>query len=182
MLEPSNYREVFVASTTTVFGVTETRWLDETQQQAWQALLVFFRRGVPALERTFKAHDLLVVHFSILVALSEAPEKTLGLSELADFANVSQSRLTHRLRTLIERGEVVIEPDPIDKRAKNATLTAAGQDRLDLVTPTHAEDVQQLFFDHLDPHETEVLAGALAKVARSLCAHEQFGRGEVLGE
>ncbi len=182
MLEASTYREVFVASTTTVVGVTETRWLDETQQQAWQAMLVFFHRGLPALERTFKAHDLLVVHFSILVALSEAPGKTLGLSELADFSNVSQSRLTHRLRTLIERGEVVIEPDPIDKRAKNATLTPAGQDRLDLVTPTHAEDVQQLFFDHLDPHETEVLAGALAKVARNLCAHEQFARDEALSE
>ncbi len=178
MLESSTYREVFVASTTTVFGVTETRWLDETQQQAWQAMLVFFRRGVPALERTFKEHDLLVVHFSILVALSEAPGKSLGLSELADFSNLSQSRLTHRLRALVEGGEVVIEPDPIDKRAKNATLTAAGQARLDLVTPSHAEDVQQLFFDHLDPHETEVLAGALSKVARNLCTHEQFARDE----
>lgn len=154
--------------------MTDPRWLDETQQQAWQGFLVFLRRGLPELERTLKDHGLLVVHFSILVTLSEAPGRTLRLSMLADTANLSQSRLTHRLRALVDRGDVVIESDPVDKRAKNATLTPVGLRRLETVAPLHAEDVQRLFFDHLDAAETEVMAGALSKVARNLCDHPQF--------
>ena len=154
--------------------MSETRWLDDTQQQAWRALLVFINRGLPELERTLKEHDLLVVHYSILVALSGAPHDTMRLSELADAANVSQSRLTHRLHTLVDRGDIAITADPDDRRGKNAALTAAGRRRLETVAPLHAEDVQRVFFDHLDAAETAALAGALSKVAGALCDHDAF--------
>jgi DNA-binding MarR family transcriptional regulator len=158
----------------TVFDVTEPRWLDDTQQQAWRAFLVIVNRGLPELERTLKQHGMLVVHYSILVALSAAHDDTMRLSELADRANVSQSRLTHRLRTLVGRGDVSITGDADDRRGKHATLTAAGRRRLETVAPLHAEDVRRLFFDHLDGPETEALASALAKVAAALCDHEDF--------
>ncbi len=154
--------------------MTKVRWLDETQQQAWRALLVFINRGLPELERTLKEHDLLVVHYSILVALSEAPDETLRLSDLADAANLSQSRLTHRLRTLVDRDVVDISPDREDGRGKNATLTKQGRRLLETVAPLHAEDVQRVFFDHLSQSETAHLATALSKVAAGLCAHEAF--------
>ena len=152
----------------------ETRWLDETQQQAWRALLVFINRGMPRIERSLKEQGLLVVHYSIFVALSAAPEDTMRLSELADAANLSQSRLTHRLKTMIERGHVEITGDAEDGRAKNATLTPAGRRFLEQVAPIHAEDVQRVVFDHLDEAETEALAHAMSKIARTLCDHETF--------
>ena len=151
-----------------------TRWLDDDQQQAWRAFLVIVNRGLPELERTLKEHDLLVVHYSILVALSAAPDETMRLAELADAANVSQSRLTHRLRILVERGDVVITADVDDRRGKHAALTAAGRRRLEAVAPLHAEDVQRVFFDHLDAGETASLAAALSKVAGGLCDHDAF--------
>jgi DNA-binding MarR family transcriptional regulator len=154
--------------------MAETRWLDETQQQAWSALMVFVNRGLPELERTLKAHDLLVVHYSMLVVLSAAPSDTMRLSELADAANLSPSRLTHRLRTLVERGIVEIAPDPVDGRGKNATLTPSGRELLESVAPLHAEDVQRLFFDHLTPTDSAHLATALSKVAFSLCDRDDF--------
>jgi DNA-binding MarR family transcriptional regulator len=155
-----------------------TRWLDETQQQAWRALLVFINRGLPQLERTLKGHDLLVVHYSMLVALSSAQNDTMRLSDLADAANLSQSRLTHRLRTLVERGIVEITADPDDGRGKNATLTTSGRALLESVAPLHAEDVQQLFFDHLTPTDSANLASALSKVAYSLCAQQCYAPPE----
>ncbi len=154
--------------------MAETRRLDDTEQQAWRAVLVFVNRGLPELERTLKEHDLLVVHYSILVALSGAPNDTMRLSELADAANVSQSRLTHRLRTLVGRGDVVISADTDDRRGKHAHLTAAGRRRLEQVAPLHVEDVRRLLFDHLDDAETAALAGALSKVAGALCDHDAF--------
>ena len=154
--------------------MTEPRWLDETQQQAWRGLLVFVNRGLPRIERTLKEQGLLVVHYSILVALSSAPDDTMRLSELADAANLSQSRLTHRLKTMIERGHVEITADEEDRRGKNATLTRSGRRLLEHVAPIHAEDVQRLVFDHLDANETAAFAEALSKNAHPLCDHEAF--------
>ena len=154
--------------------MTEPRWLDETQQQAWRALLVLVNRGLPQIERSLKEHGLLVVHYSILVALSSAPDDTMRLTELADAANLSPSRLTHRLKTMIERGHVEITADEQDGRGKNATLTRSGRRHLERVAPIHAEDVQRLVFDHLDADETAAFADALSKIAHTLCDHEAF--------
>ncbi|MFK8025554.1 MAG: MarR family winged helix-turn-helix transcriptional regulator [Ilumatobacter sp.] len=154
--------------------MTDARWLDATQQQAWRALLVLVNRGLPQLDRTLRSEGLLVVHYSILVALSEAPNDTMRLSELADSANVSQSRLTHRLRTLVERGAVSIVADVDDRRSKHATLTPAGRRSVEEIAPRHVDDVQCLVFDHLDGPETEALANALSKVAAALCDHDHF--------
>lgn len=131
-------------------------------------------RAFPEMERTLKSHDLLAVHFHIFAALSDAPDQTLRLSELADGANMSQSRLTHRLRTLVERGEITICDDPDDRRAKNATLTEVGRARLDHIAPIHAEDVQRLIFDALTPEQTEALADAMSTVADHLCQHPEY--------
>lgn len=147
----------------------EPRWLDDTQQEAWRALLALVYRGFPEFDRTLKEHDVLVVHFAVLVALSEARDRTMRLSDLAHQANVSQSRLTHRLRVLVERGQVEIVADPTDGRGKNATLTAAGVQLVEKVAPMHAEDVLRMIFDKLDDDETKALASMLSKIAEPLC-------------
>ncbi len=154
--------------------MTDTRWLDDTQQLAWQGLLAIINRALPEMERTLKTHDLLTVQYGILVALAEATESTLRLSDLANRANTSQSRLTHRLRDLVARGEIEIAEDSHDHRAKNATLTSAGRQRLEIVAPHHAEDVQRLIFDQLDPLQTAAFADALSSIAANLCDHEEF--------
>lgn len=152
----------------------EPRWLDDTQQRAWQGLLVVFQRALPEMERTFKANDLLAVQYGILVALADAPGRSLRLTELADMANTSQSRLTHRLRTLVSRGDVEISGDPDDGRAKHATLTDAGEQRLERLAPAHARDVLRLIFDPLNTEQTTALADALSTIAAGLCDHELF--------
>lgn len=154
--------------------MTEPRWLDATQQQAWRSLVTFVNRGLPEVERTLKQHDLLFVHYGIFVALSGAPNRTMRLSDLANAANLSQSRLTHRLRTLVERGAVRVDQDPNDGRAKFATLTDEGFAQLEAAAPDHVEDVQRLIFDHLEPEEVECLAKALGKVSLPLFDFEGF--------
>ncbi|MEM9040195.1 MAG: MarR family transcriptional regulator [Actinomycetota bacterium] len=150
------------------------RWLDATQQTAWRGLLAIVSRAFPEFERTLKAHDLLTVHYQIFAALSEAPDRTLRLSELADGADMSQSRLTHRIRVLVERGEVAITADPDDRRAKNATLTDAGMTRLETIAPLHVEDVQRLIFDPLTPEQTTALADAMSTIGDHICQHPEY--------
>ena len=83
-------------------------------------------------------------------------------------------RLELALRVLVERGEVAISDDPDDRRAKNATLTAAGRKRLEHLAPIHIEDVQRLIFDPLTPEQTKALADAMTTVADHLCRHPEF--------
>lgn len=159
--------------------MTEPRWLNDTQKQAWQGLLVLTNRGLPEFDRHLKAHNLLTVHYGIFVALSGAPGETMRLSDLADTANLSQSRLTHRLRTLIERGDVIIEPDPTDGRSKWATLTKQGRTVIEEIAPLHVEDVQKMIFDPLDDEETECFARVMSKIASGLCDHELFSQFKI---
>jgi DNA-binding MarR family transcriptional regulator len=121
-----------------------------------------------------KAHDLLAVHYHIFVELSAAPGRTLRLSQLADSANLSQSRLTHRLRLLVDRGDIAVSEDPADRRAKNATLTDTGYERLVAIAPHHVEDVQRLLFDPLTETQTVALADAVSTIAASLCEHPEY--------
>ena len=151
-----------------------TRWLDDTEMLAWQGLLVVANRVLPEVERSLKAHDLLAIHYHVFVALSAAPDRTLRLSELADMSNISQSRLTHRMRDLTANGDVEVTVDPQDHRARNATLTAQGMARLERVAPIHVEDVRRLVFDALSAEQTAALADAMSSIAATACGHEQF--------
>jgi DNA-binding MarR family transcriptional regulator len=126
------------------------------------------------VERTLKEHNMLVVHFEILAKLSAAPDHTLLLSTLAELANLSQSRLTNRIKTLTKRGEVVIRPDPADGRAKLATLTKTGLERLERVAADHVREIRHLVFDNLDANETAVFADAFAKIAANLCEQQSL--------
>lgn len=148
--------------------MTEPAWLDDTEQKAWQGMLVFARRNLLEIQRGLNAHDMLAVHYDILATLSAAPDQTLQLSGLADTVACSQSRLTQRLKLLIERGEVEVKPSLEDGRVKYATLTFDGLQRLRAVAPDHVRDVRRIVFDHLDAHETKVLADAFTRIAANL--------------
>ena len=154
--------------------MSEPRWLTEEQDRVWRSLLTVFHRALPEMERTFKEHGLLGVHYQILVTLCETPDRTMRLSELAAKANVSPSRLTHRMRPLVDGGEVVIAPCPMDGRAKNATLTDHGFAVLEAVAPIHVEDVQRLIFDQLPADGLGAVADALGVVAARLCEHPEL--------
>ncbi len=154
--------------------MTETRWLNETEMEAWLGLLSVVHRAFPEIERDLQTHGLLGVHYHIFARLSEAPNYTLRLSDLADSADLSPSRLTHRMRCLIENGEIEVNPDPDDGRAKLATLTTAGQKRLADVAPHHLATVRRLIFDQLSPNQTKALASGLRPVAAALDDHPEY--------
>jgi DNA-binding MarR family transcriptional regulator len=153
---------------------TTPRWLNTDEAEAWRGILAIVQRAFPEIERDLRTHDLLAVHYHILVALSAARDNTMRLAELADSANLSPSRLTHRIGLLVDRGEVDINQDPDDGRAKRATLTAVGRRRLEHVAPHHVETVRRVIFDHLSADQTVALADALAPVANSLVDHPEY--------
>lgn len=118
----------------------------------------------PKLEATFREHDLLHVEYGLLVALSEAPDDTLRMSELADAANVSQSRLSHRMHRLVERGLIEQRPCTDDGRVTYAALTPAGRSLIETAAPQHVLDVRTMIFDALNDRQTAALADAMETI------------------
>ena len=142
-----------------------TQWLNETEQRAWRALIALMMVELPKLESTFSEHDLLHVEYGLLVALSESADDSLRMSDLADAANVSQSRLSHRMRRLVERGLIEQRPCAVDGRVTYAALTSTGRSLIENVAPEHVADVRRLIFDALSNEQTLALADALDTIA-----------------
>ena len=104
-----------------------TRWLDEDEQRTWRSFLATSELLYAALDRQLQ-RDAGITHASyiVLAMLSEAPDRSLRMSDLAVRANSSPSRLSHAVARLEERGWVRREPAPKDGRGTVAMLTDAG--------------------------------------------------------
>jgi DNA-binding MarR family transcriptional regulator len=94
-----------------------------------------------------------LTHFEyfVLAMLSEAPERTLRMTSLAQRTNATLPRLSHVVRRLEERDLVERFPCPEDGRATNARLTKAGWDTVVAAAPGHVSTVRQLAIDPLSP-------------------------------
>jgi DNA-binding MarR family transcriptional regulator len=91
--------------------------------------------------------------------LSEAPERTLRMTSLAQRSNATLPRLSHVVRRLEDRGLVERHPCPEDGRATNARLTQAGWDAVVAAAPGHVNTVRRHVLDPLTPRQLEHLRG-----------------------
>lgn len=147
-------------------GRADVRWLDDEQQWAWRRFLEGTSRFFEALG---DAHDeglpVTLGEYHLLVQLSEAPDRTLRMSALAEFLALSRSRLTHTVDRMEKRGLVVRTPVPGDRRGVNCVMTDAGYAALVDAAPGHVTAVRRLLVDTLTDEEFMVLGRAMAKVA-----------------
>jgi DNA-binding MarR family transcriptional regulator len=94
--------------------------------------------------------ELSYVEYYVLAGLSDQPEHTMRMSQLAILTNAELSRLSHLIRRLEKRGYVRREPDPSDGRYTNAILTDVGYAYLAAAAPGHVARVRELVIDALD--------------------------------
>jgi len=155
------------------------RWLDDDEQDAWRA---FLRGASLLLERLdaelLEAHGLTLADYEILVRLSEGPRGGLRMSELADQALVSKSRLTYRVDRLVHDGLVERRPCPSDRRGSLAVLTASGRRRLERAAPTHVDGVVAYLFEQGSARDIAAVGRVFAAVAEALERVPDDGRRE----
>lgn len=142
-----------------------TRWLDADEQRAWRAYLAMSMRLSEVLDQELQ-HDAGIPHgyYEILVRLSEAPDRTLRMSELADRSLSSRSRISHAVARLEERGWVQRRPCEGDARGLLATLTDDGFAALAEAAHGHVEAVRSNLFDQLTPAQVRQLRVIAEKV------------------
>ncbi|MEV7389129.1 MarR family winged helix-turn-helix transcriptional regulator [Streptomyces sp. NPDC091215] len=143
----------------------EPRWLDAEEQGTWLALTGVLVR-LPATLDAQLQRDAGIGHFEyqVLAGLSMTPDRTLQMSELADFAVGSLSRLSHTVKRLEQQGWVRRMPDPADCRCTLAVLTDAGWEKTVATAPGHVAEVRRLVFDPL----TKALQRQLREAGRRI--------------
>lgn len=144
------------------------RWLSAEEQKTWRAFLTATQLLAGQLDRELQAASgLSHAYYEILVRLSEAPDRTLRMSDLASSSLSSRSRLSHAVARLEEAGWVRRADCPEDRRGAFAVLTDEGFRVLEQAAPGHVEGVRTHLFDPLRPDQVK----ALGEICEAVAAH-----------
>ena len=146
-----------------------TTWLTDDEQQAWRAYLLTTQLVDEVLDRQLQ-RDAKMPHayYAILVALSEATEHSVRMSDLARGLRFSQSRMTHAVTSLERSSWVMRRSCPTDRRSQLVSITADGLQALRAAAPGHVEAVRRAVFDKLSTEQVMQLEEICTTILRGL--------------
>jgi len=105
--------------------------------------------------------------YAVLLALSEAENRTMRSSELAAHIGWERSRLSHHLGRMEKRGLVLRDECLTDNRGAEITVTADGAEAFRGASAPHLRAIRELFVDALTPDQL----AAAGEIADALRAH-----------
>ena len=144
---------------------SEPRWLDQTEMTAWLRLVAVTERLPGVLDQQLRRESGFThFEYQVLAMLSDAPDRTLRMTQLGLQTNATLPRLSHVVKRLEGRGLVERSVAPEDKRAINAALTEAGFTALAEAAPGHLASVRAYVFDPLSREQVLALSEALAAI------------------
>jgi DNA-binding MarR family transcriptional regulator len=145
-----------------------TNWLTPREMTAWRTYVETYGDLISAIERDLAEHHLTLGDYQVFVYLSEAPDRSMRMCDLADLLQLSPSGLTRRLDGLVKAGFVTREPSTDDRRVMLATLTQLGFAALEAAAPDHVASVRRHVFDHLDDDQVAALASIFQAIRTGL--------------
>lgn len=143
-------------------------YLDPREMRTWRAFLAASTHVTNRLNQELVAGAGISMHeYEILVRLSEAPERRMRMSTLADNVAYSRSRLTHTVGRLEKEGYVLREACADDRRGVLCLLTQAGLDFLRQAAPIHLAGVRRHVIDPLDSDQRDALTTILETLVKA---------------
>ena len=134
----------------------------------WRNYLAATRMVESEIERQLQRDSRMpATYYEIMVSLSEAPDRTLRMSELAERNRFSRSRLSHAVARMEAAGWIERRECPSDKRGAFAVLTEDGFAALADAAPGHVEQVRSLLFDVLTEEQINQLGEICATVRKA---------------
>ncbi|MFM8921985.1 MAG: MarR family winged helix-turn-helix transcriptional regulator [Candidatus Nanopelagicaceae bacterium] len=144
------------------------RWLTPAEESAWRKYIVASRRLLEALDDDLATNGLSLSDYEILVHLSDAPERRLRMSDLAEKTILSRSRLSHRIKYMEGKGWVERQKCASDKRGTWAVMTNKGWSSIVKAAPDHVESIRKRFIDQISKADQANIVIAFEKVEQSL--------------
>src|SRR2546428_10938906 len=120
---------------------------EEAFLRAWSRAALTVPRALDA--DLLSGQGMSLSEYTALMHLSEAPGRSLRMSELACACALSLSGMSRIVDRLEAQGLVERERASCDGRGWNAVLTEAGLGRLRRAWPTHLASVRRPLMDHL---------------------------------
>ena len=131
-------------------------WLTDDEHRLWRDYLLMTGKLQMAMNRQLhEACGVTLADYDVLVALSERGR--IRINDLGALLGWEQSRVSHQLRRMRERGLVSRSGASADGRGAEVDLTDAGRDRLRAAAPGHAELVRSVVFDGMTPTQARAL-------------------------
>lgn len=146
--------------------VTEPRWLNAQEAEAWLALLPVLELVPAAIDAQLRRdHGITRFEYNVLAMLSASDDGTRPMTDLALMTNGSLSRLSHAVGKLVTRGWLHRYPFMEDRRISLISLTEEGRAVLVEAAPSHVEEVHRLVFDVIAPSKLALLTEIMLPVA-----------------
>src|SRR5215469_2932084 len=141
-----------------VFIMSEPRWLDEREEQAWRSLMVMQASLSEYLERQLRTRSgLSSADYEVLAHLSESPEGRMRSFALAGVLCWEKGRLSQHLTRMQKRGLIRREPCPTDLRGAVVVITESGRALIQKAAPLHVADVRNVLIDDATPAQLDLL-------------------------
>ena len=143
-----------------------TQWLDDDERAAWLASAALIVRLPAALDAQLQRDaGLSFFEYMVLAALSEQPDRTMRMSQVAEFSSASLSRLSHTAKRLEAAGYLTRRQLPGGGRKTDATLTEAGAAKVAEAAPGHVSAVRRYLVDTV----SKAQLATLRAVGQSVC-------------
>ena len=141
------------------------KWLTASELESWLTLVQLLTWLPWSIDQQLRRDSKLrMVEYQVLAMLSETPDRTMRMSELAEVTNASLSRLSHVVERLERRDFVRRTPDRTDGRFTKATLTDEGFETLAAAAPGHVRHLRSLLVDVLSPEQLRRLGRDSARI------------------
>lgn len=143
--------------------------LDSAQKSLWKLFLTVHTRLVERVEQDFRQAGLPPFEwYDVLIALKQAPDQKLRLSELADALLVNRTSVTRLVDRIEEAGLIQREVCKSDRRGAFAVLTKAGLKKQQEMWTVYARSIEKYFGRHLTEKDMKVLTKALSTMLTAL--------------
>lgn len=143
--------------------------LDSARNSLWKLFLTAHTRLVERVEQDFRLAELPPFEwYDVLIALKQAPEQRLRLSELADALLVNRTNVTRLVDRLEKAGLIRREACQADRRGAFAVLTKAGLRMQQEMWAVYAQTIAQFFGRRLTETDVKVFTQALSAMLTAL--------------
>jgi DNA-binding MarR family transcriptional regulator len=146
-----------------------TEPLKSKEERVWRDLARFFVIAPRLLDEDLqRGANISLSEYTVLMNLSEAPTGRLSVSELADRAYLSGSRMTRLVEQLASEQLVHKSRNEDDGRAVDVSITDAGLTRLREAYPVHLSSVRKRIMNHVGTQVLGCLGTAMASIVAGL--------------
>ncbi|MGF1616494.1 MAG: MarR family winged helix-turn-helix transcriptional regulator [Acidimicrobiia bacterium] len=146
--------------------------LTRADEETWRSYLIAARLLFEELDRRLDSSvGLSLPDYTLLARLRDAGEDGLRMSELADSAVFSRSRISHAISRLESQDWVERRSCPTDRRGSYAALTDSGRDKLAEAEPVHSAVIKEHLLGSVDEGDAESFRRVIDQIGQSLGAN-----------